>query len=222
MPTPLSVDPLSFSKYTIFKQLGAGGQTMMAILAAIVGLAGGFCAIGVYYLIHFFQTISYGGGGDLVDLVGMVPGYVRIGIPVLGGLCVGTISHFLAGEIRGHGVPEVMEAVTLKSGLIRKRVLALKPVASSICIGTGGSAGVAGPIIHIGSALGSTTGQIFGISTDRIRLLVGCGAAAGIAATFNAPIAGTMFAITLILGDFGLATFSPLVIFDKIFKFHSL
>jgi len=105
-----------------------------------------------------------------------------------------------------------MEAVALKGGVIRKRVVFVKTLVSAISISTGGSVGREGPIVQIGSAIGSTLGQLLKVSQDRMRALVGCGAAAGIAATFNAPIAGSMFALEVILGDFGLATFSPIVI----------
>jgi CIC family chloride channel protein len=105
-----------------------------------------------------------------------------------------------------------MEAIALKGGVIRKRVVVVKTLASAICIGSGGSVGREGPIVQIGSAVGSTLGQFMKVSADRMRILVGCGAAAGIAATFNAPIAGSMFALEIVLGDFGLATFSPIVI----------
>jgi len=88
----------------------------------------------------------------------------------------------------------------------------IKSLASAICIGTGGSAGREGPIVQIGSAIGSSFGQILKVSADRMRTLVGCGAAAGIAATFNAPLAGVMFAMEIILGEFGIATFSPIVV----------
>jgi len=184
----------------------------MAILAAIVGLAGGFGAIGFRHLIGFIQSIFYGSAGNLLELVPLTPWYFLIWIPALGGLLVGPLVYFLAREAKGHGVPEVMEAVALRSGIIRKRIVIIKSLASAICIGTGGSVGREGPIVQIGSAIGSTIGQVLRISEDRIRTLVGCGAAAGIAATFNAPVAGSMFALEIILGDFGLATFSPIVI----------
>ena len=184
----------------------------MAILATIVGLAGGFGAIGFRYLIDIFQSISYGSMGNLLNAVRSTPWYFRIGIPAAGGLVVGPIVYFLAGEAKGHGVPEVMEAVALRSGIIRKRVVCIKTFVSAVCIGTGGSVGREGPIVQIGSAIGSAIGQVLKVSAYRIRTLVGCGAAAGIAATFNAPIAGSMFALEIILGDFGLATFSPIVI----------
>ncbi|MCP4373429.1 MAG: chloride channel protein [Deltaproteobacteria bacterium] len=184
----------------------------MAVLAVLVGLAGGFGAVGFRYLINFFQSLAYGSDGNLLDLVQSIPWYLRVLVPAIGGLVVGPLVYFWAREAKGHGVPEVMEAVALKSGLIRKRLVIIKSLASAICIGTGGSVGREGPIVQIGSAIGSTIGQMLKISADRMRTLVGCGAAAGIAATFNAPIAGSMFALEIILGDFGLATFSPIVI----------
>ncbi|KPK27601.1 MAG: hypothetical protein AMK69_10315 [Nitrospira bacterium SG8_3] len=184
----------------------------MAILATLVGLAGGFGAIGFRYLIGFIQEVAYGSGQNLVELAPLTPWYLRIWIPALGGLAVGPLVYFLAREAKGHGVPEVMEAVALRSGIIRKRIVVVKSLASAISIGTGGSVGREGPIVQIGSAIGSSMGQVLRISEDRIRTLVGCGAAAGIAATFNAPVAGSMFALEIILGDFGLATFSPIVI----------
>ncbi len=202
----------SSKKYSIFNILITNEHTIMVGLAAIVGLAGGFGAIGFRYLIRVFQTVSYGSDGNLLELAWSTPWYFRILIPALGGLVVGPVVYFLAREAKGHGVPEVMEAVTLRSGMIRKRVVLVKSLVSAICIGTGGSVGREGPIVQIGSAIGSGLGQVLRISADRIRILVGCGAAAGIAATFNAPIAGSMFALEIILGDFGIATFTPIVI----------
>ncbi|UCF85440.1 MAG: chloride channel protein, partial [Desulfobacteraceae bacterium] len=144
----------------------------MAVLAVIVGLAGGFGAIGFRHLIDFFQSISYGSIGNLLDAVRSVPWYFKFWVPALGGLVVGPLVYFLAREAKGHGVPEVMEAVALRSGIIRKRVVFIKSLASAICIGTGGSVGREGPIVQIGSAIGSTIGQGFKVSADRIRTLV--------------------------------------------------
>ena len=184
----------------------------MAVMGVIVGLAGGFGAVGFRYAIAFFQYISYGSAGELLDVVQLIPWYLRIGIPALGGLVVGPVVYFLAREAKGHGVPEVMEAVALNSGIIRKRVVFIKTLVSAVCIGTGGSVGREGPIVQIGSAVGSTIGQALRVSGNRMRTLVGCGAAAGIAATFNAPLAGSMFAFEIVLDEFGLAVFSPIII----------
>jgi CIC family chloride channel protein len=137
---------------------------------------------------------------------------MKLWVPAAGGLVVGPLVYFFAREAKGHGVPEVMEAVALRKGVIRKRIVFLKTMASAVSIGVGGSVGREGPIVQIGSAIGSSIGQFLKISAERIRILVGCGAAAGIAATFNAPIAGSMFALEIVLGDFGVATFSPIVI----------
>ena len=194
------------------RQLRANEHTIMAFLGIIVGLAGGFGAVGFRHLISFFQSLAYGGKNDLLELVINLPWYYRAAVPAIGGLIVGPLVYFFAREAKGHGVPEVMEAVALKGGVIRKRVVVIKSLASAVCISTGGSVGREGPIVQIGSAIGSVLGQYLKVSADRMRTLVGCGAAAGIAATFNAPIAGSMFALEVILGDFGLATFSPIVI----------
>jgi CIC family chloride channel protein len=202
----------SLKKFSNLRHLQISEHTIMAVLAVIVGLAGGFGAVGFRYLISFFQTIAYGGENDLLELVINLPWYYRVMIPALGGLIVGPLVYFLAREAKGHGVPEVMEAVALRGGVIRKRVVVVKSLASAISISTGGSVGREGPIVQIGSAIGSALGQFMKVSADRMRTLVGCGAAAGIAATFNAPIAGSMFALEVILGEFGLATFSPIVI----------
>ena len=202
----------SSQEHAILKLLRTSEHTTMTVLAVIVGLTGGLGAVGFRYLIDFFQSIFYGAGGNLLGLVQTIPWYLKVWVPAAGGLVVGPLVYFLAREAKGHGVPEVMEAVALRSGIIRKRVVLIKSLVSAICIGTGGSAGREGPIVQIGSAVGSTIGQVLRISADRIRTLVGCGAAAGIAATFNAPLAGSMFALEVVLGDFGLATFSPIVI----------
>ncbi|RJR44787.1 MAG: chloride channel protein [Desulfobacteraceae bacterium] len=184
----------------------------MAVLATVVGFAAGYGAIGFRWLIEFFQGLSYGNKGDLLELALSTPWHHLFWVPALGGLVVGPLVYFFAREAKGHGVPEVMEAVALRRGIIRKRVVFVKTLASALTIGTGGSVGREGPIVQIGSAIGSTFGQVLRLSGERTKTLVGCGAAAGIAATFNAPIAGTMFALEIILGDFGLATFSPIVI----------
>jgi CIC family chloride channel protein len=201
-----------FEKFLNLKRIQVNEHTIMVLLAVVVGVAAGFGAVGFRHLINFFQTLAYGGEIDLLELVVNLPWYYRVAIPAIGGLIVGPLVYFFAREAKGHGVPEVMEAVALKGGVIRKRVVVVKSLASAISISTGGSVGREGPIVQIGSAIGSVLGQFMKVSPDRMRTLVGCGAAAGIAATFNAPIAGSMFALEVILGDFGLATFSPIVI----------
>ena len=190
----------------------------MVLVATLIGLIGGIGAVGFRLLIQQFQKWIWrpegeiSGHGGVLDTIRESPDWWIIGAPALGGLLVGWIVHTFAREARGHGVPEVMEAVALRHGRIRPRVVAAKALASSLCIASGGSVGREGPIVQIGSAIGSTTGQFLKVSPRRLRTLVGCGAAAGVAATFNAPIAGALFAVEVILGDFGVPQFSPIVI----------
>jgi CIC family chloride channel protein len=187
-------------------------NAIILLLAVIVGVAGGYGAVGFRLLIQFFQNIFYGDGRDILEAVVHIPWYKRILIPAVGGLIIGPVVYFFAREAKGHGVPEVMDAVALKGGRIRKRVCAIKCLVSSICIGSGGSVGREGPIVQIGSAVGSMLGQLIKAPVSRMRILVGCGAAAGIAATFNAPIAGSIFALEIVLGEFEIITFSPIVL----------
>jgi len=184
----------------------------MIILAIIIGILAGFGAIGIRWLIKTISDISFQGTGNILENIIATPWFWILIIPVLGGLIVGPIIYFFAPEAKGHGVPEVMQAILMKGGNIRPRVAFIKAVASAITIGTGGSVGREGPIVQIGSSLGSTVGQFFRVPSKRLKTLVGCGAAAGIAAAFNAPIAGALFAVEIILMDFAVAQFSPIVI----------
>lgn len=187
-------------------------HTFMIILAIIIGILGGFGGIGIRWLIKFISDLSYPGPGNILENILATHWYWILIIPVIGGIIVGPIIYFLAPEAKGHGVPEVMQAILLKGGNIRPRVAFIKAIASAISIGTGGSVGREGPIVQIGSSLGSTVGQFFHVPSKRLKTLVGCGAAAGIAAAFNAPIAGALFAVEIILMDFAVAQFSPIVI----------
>ena len=184
----------------------------MIIAAIIIGVLAGFAAIGIRLLIREISDLSFSGDGTLLENIMSTPWYWVLIIPTIGGLIVGPIIYFFAPEAKGHGVPEVMQAILLKGGSIRPRVALIKAIASSITIGTGGSVGREGPIIQIGSSLGSMVGQFLRVPSKRLKTLVGCGAAAGIAAAFNAPIAGALFAVEIILMDFAIAQFSPIVI----------
>jgi len=201
----------------LIRRLRLSETNLLILLSVIVGLATSFGAIGFVRLIEFFNELFFG----LTDqILSSAVGFASWGgyrwwlpiIPALGGLLVGPIVYRFASEAKGHGVPEVMNSVARLGGIIRPRVAAAKTVASAICIGSGGSAGREGPIVQIGSALGSTIGQIFRMSGARVRILVGCGAAAGISAVFNAPIAGVLFASEIILGDFAVKTFAPVLL----------
>jgi CIC family chloride channel protein len=184
----------------------------LSLLAILIGFLGGYGALLFRYAIKVAQFGFYQNTSDYLTFHQTLPLYLKIGLPAVGGLIVGPLVYFGAREAKGHGVPEVMEAVALKGGQIRARVAFVKILASGVSIGSGGSVGREGPIVQIGSSIGSTLSQILKVSDLRRRTFVGCGAAAGIAATFNAPIAGALFAAEVILGDFGFATFSPVVL----------
>jgi CIC family chloride channel protein len=184
----------------------------MVLVSILIGLLGGLGAVGFRKFIEVVNRVAWGEAEYTLDYIYELPIWWKVLAPTTGGAIVGLIIWRFAREVSGHGVPEVMEAVALRGGRIRPRVVFAKLLASGICIGSGGSVGREGPIVQIGSALGSTIGQWLRIDRERLRTLVGCGAAAGIAATFNAPVAGALFAVEIILGDFGVAQFSPIVI----------
>jgi CIC family chloride channel protein len=211
MPEEANVKRTSWSLKSI-GEWKLSEQQILIILSVVVGVGGGFGALIFRWLIGFFHKLFFDYGTLLFFQITTHPEYLIPLIPMLGGFLIAPITYRVAKEARGHGVPEVMLAVALKGAIIRPFIALAKSIASSICIGSGGSAGREGPIVQIGSALGSTLGQVFKMSEERMKILVGCGAAAGISATFNAPIAGVLFALEIILGDFSIHAFSPVIL----------
>jgi CIC family chloride channel protein len=133
-------------------------------------------------------------------------------IPVIGGIVVGFMAKYGSSKIKGHGIPEAMEAVLVNRSRIEPRVAILKPISAAIAIGTGGPFGAEGPIIQTGGAIGSLVGQVLHTTASERKVLLACGAAAGMSATFNTPIAGVILAIELLLFEFKARSFIPLVI----------
>jgi chloride channel protein, CIC family len=191
-----------------FHRFWSSETVILFSFAVLVGIGTGLGTIVFIRMIGFFNQLFFG-KGNLLGLPGHL--YVIL-LPVVGGLIVGPLVHFVAPEAKGHGVPEVLTAVATKGGRIRPIVVLVKALGSAITIGSGGSVGREGPIVQIGAALGSTIGQFAKFKERRIINLVASGAAAGIAATFNAPIAGVMFAVEVILGDLGIRTLSTMVV----------
>ncbi|HTZ85336.1 MAG TPA: chloride channel protein [Solirubrobacteraceae bacterium] len=196
----------------------ASGSTALTALALLVGAGAGAGAIAFRYMILGLTYVfsghrDYSAAGHAANP--WVPGlgiYFVVLAPVLGGLLYGPLVSRFAPEARGHGVPEVMYAVNRLGGRMRPQVPVVKSLASALCIGSGGSVGREGPIVQIGSALGSVLGQALRVSESQLRLLVACGAAGGISATFNAPIAGVFFALELILRNFETRSFGLVVL----------
>ncbi len=185
---------------------------LTVIAAALIGLGVGFAAILFRFIIQGATWVFSGGIATNPSGFEALSWWWILLMPAVGGLIVGILVRALAPEVKGTGIPEVMEAVALRGGHIRKRVGFIKAIVVAICLGSGGSAGREGPIVHIGASVGSFMGMLLKVPVNQVRTFVGCGAAAGIAATFNAPIAGAMFAGEVILGQFGVVRFSAIVI----------
>ncbi|HEY2769695.1 MAG TPA: chloride channel protein [Solirubrobacteraceae bacterium] len=193
-----------------FSRWLAGSRPGLAAMALVVGAAAGLGAAGFRWLIFSITWLVTGhdqfgqqGHAPSVHLPWLGFWFVLI-VPILGGLLYGPVINRFAREARGHGVPEVMLAVAENGGRIRPPVTIVKALASAICIGVGGSVGREGPIVQIGSALASTFGQVVRMSERELRIIVACGAAGGIAATFNAPITGLFFGFEIVLREFSL------------------
>ena len=187
-----------------------GSRLGLVVIALVVGAGAGLGAAGFRWLIFAFTWLATGhdqfgqqGRVASLHLAWLGPYFVLV-VPVIGGLLYGPLLQRFAPEARGHGVPEVMVAVAENGGRIRPPVALVKALASALCIGSGGSVGREGPIVQIGSALASSLGQAVRVSETRLRIIVACGAAGGIAATFNAPITGLFFGFEIILREFSL------------------
>jgi CIC family chloride channel protein len=187
---------------------------LVSFLAAAIGLVAGVVAFALYKLIGLFTNLFFfhRWSADFSSAQHNHLGWMVIVIPVIGGLIVGVMAKYGTSKIKGHGIPEAMEAVLFNRSRIAPRVAILKPISAAIAIGTGGPFGAEGPIIQTGGAIGSLVGQAFHTTAVERKVLLACGAAAGMSATFNTPIAGVILAIELLLFEFKSRSFIPLVI----------
>ena len=189
----------------------------LSLLALVVGVVTGFGAvafralIGLIHNIFFLGHLDWHYDANIFTPVGHWGAFVIL-VPVIGGIGVTFLVSNFAPEAKGHGVPEVMDAIYYKGGTIRPVVAVVKSLASALSIGSGAAVGREGPIIQIGSALGSTLGQIIRMPPASRIILVAAGAGAGIAATFNTPIGGVMFAIELMMPEVSVTTFLPVAL----------
>ncbi len=186
---------------------------LLSVVAAFVGLAGGGAA---YLLIHLIGLLTnlalfHRVGWQLPSLAHLHRSPNLVVVAAAGGLAIGFLAKW-DPNIRGHGVPEAMEAVLTNESRIRARTAVAKPISAAIAIGTGGPFGAEGPVIVTGGALGSLIGQVIRVSPSERKILLACGAAAGMAATFGAPVASAMFAIELLLFEFSSRALVPLVV----------
>lgn len=186
----------------------------LSLLAALIGLIAGIVSFVLYNLIGLFTNLSF---YHRFSFQFISPQYNNIGllvilVPVIGGLIVGFMAKYGTSKIKGHGIPEAIEAVVINKSKISGKVAILKPLSAAIAIGTGGPFGAEGPIIQTGGAIGSLLGQFVSTTASERKILLACGAGAGMAATFSTPIAGVILAVELLLFEFKPRSFIPLVI----------
>ncbi len=193
-------------------------MVLVSFLAGGIGLLAGFIAYLLYNLIGlltnivFYHRFVFAFNSARNNHLGP---WVIV-MPVIGGIIVGFMAKYGSSKIKGHGIPEAMEAVLINRSRIQPRVAILKPISAAIAIGTGGPFGAEGPIIQTGGAVGSLVGQFVHTTASERKVLLACGAAAGMSATFNTPIAGVILAIELLLFEFKSRSFIPLVIASTI------
>ena len=206
-----------WKKATILKKLSeltVGENTVIIAMSVVVGLLSGFANIVFRATMHFVQKIVFVGGSDLLNI--NEGGYYRLLLPLLpvcGALLLIPLYYLSREEVYGYGFPKFLERVNIRGGIIKFRTLVVRILSASFTIGSGGSAGVEGPIAQIGGACGSLVGQVAKFSGNRIKLLIAAGSAGAVAATFNAPIAGVMFATEIVLlGNYELTSFAAIVV----------
>ena len=186
----------------------------IAVLAGVIGVGAGIVAflvyhfIGFLYTLFFYQRLSF---AFITPPDGGLPLWIVL-VPAFGGLIAGTMAQYGSRRIIGHGIPEAMEAVWDNDSKIEPRILVLKPISAAIAIGTGAPFGVEGPIIQSGGAMGSVFGQWLSTTVAERKVLLACGAAAGMAATFNTPLAGVLIAIELLVFEFKARSFVPITV----------
>jgi CIC family chloride channel protein len=187
-------------------------EALLLLFAIVAGALAGLGALSFMGLIAIGQWAFWPAGANFLVQVTHAPWWLRLLVPVLGGLALGPVIAFLVPELRGPGISEVMEAAALEDSYIRPQMPLLKTLCTALTLATGGSVGREGPVASIGAAVGSSLGRFFGFSPEKIRVALACGAAGGIAATFNAPFAGTLFAVEIILGDIQIGYLAPIAL----------
>jgi len=195
------------------RKLIRNDQLILSVLAVVVGAAAAFGTILIRQGITYIETIVMDtGGGSIVERAAELPWWQILLVPTLGGLAVGIFIYWVIPGRRPQGIANVIEASALRGGRMSLRAGVGAAVASSASIGVGASVGREGPAVHLGATLGAWIAEKLHLTRSLSRALLGCGAAAAVAASFNAPIAGALFAHEVVVGHFALSAFAPIVI----------
>jgi chloride channel protein, CIC family len=187
-------------------------EILFLLFAMFIGALASVGALLFRGAIEVGQWLLWPPGQTFLAQVEQAPWWLKLGLPILGGLALGPVVTWYVPELRGPGVPQVIEAAALRDGYIRPQVTILKPLFTALIIATGGSVGREGPAVHIGSAIGSNLAQALELPSEKKRICLACGAAAGIASLFNAPFAGTLFVVEIILSDLEIAYLGHIVL----------
>ena len=211
LPVPTASAPDAHSDTSLGDFTTDRRLLILAVMAALIGTVGAWAAWVLFHLIYLVTNLAYFGRLDFnyVDIADNKLGIASVFVPVVGSLIIGLMARFGSEKIRGHGIPEAMEAILIGRSRIEPKVALLKPVSSAVSIGTGGPFGAEGPIIMTGGALGSLFAQLFRLSNFERRTLLVAGASAGMAATFGTPVAAMLLAVELLLFEWKPRSFVP-------------
>ncbi len=201
------------STVSSLKKFGRNDQVILSVLALLIGIAAGLAEMAFRTGIALVQELGYGFSSEKVaSLAAALPWWQILLVPTLGGLVIGCFIHFFMPERRPQGVAHVIEASALHGGRMSLTLGIKSAVVSAASIGVGASVGREGPIVHLGASLGAWVSKRLHLGRSLSRTLLGCGVAAAVAASFNAPIAGTFFALEVVIGHYSISAFAPVVI----------
>lgn len=202
------------AEFTLARRFGLATRDdrIFLVLIVAVGLLAGVLGIVVHRLIDAWQVLLWRSSGSFIEAALRLPPWQRVAVPVVGGLAVGLVVLLTRREVGGQGMSVLIESVAVSGGRVPGRPVISRAVAAIATVGSGGSLGREGPMIRLGSMIASRSAIRLGLSPHRVKVLVGCGAAAGLAAAYNIPIGGALFAMEVILGNFALEIFGPIVV----------
>ncbi len=201
-----------------FKSFTFSQETYLLLLGGIIGILAGYGAVvykdSIKLIKHLFFDMpgAFWGVKTLIGFRTIPTSVILVSIPAIGGLLVGIMAKFFPGAKKGEGIPKAIDAVASRGGVIEGSTGFLKTLGSAISLGTGGAGGNEGPVVMMGSSIASSLGRYLNVSPERLKILVGCGAAAGLAAAYNAPLGGALFSMEIILRTFNAKSFSPIII----------